>query len=352
MNNTPNYSNYVNSDEILKNNIKQLERKKLRKTSNGLGFFVLSYNLFMIVSAIIIEIILLAVTGDSSLLSSSNTVPMFLLTIFVSTLSAFIPGLFYFLFSGNNIFETIPVHKVKADLFFPIIAIGMAAAMIANYASEIVSNNFSLFGLENQISFENSAPTLFGNILYIISTAIVPAFAEEFAFRGVVMGTLRKYGDVFAIITSAILFGAMHGNISQIPFAFILGLIFAYIDCKTNSLLPSITIHFINNFYAVMIDILNTSNIVNDKILNIVYIIVVIVFCLLGIISFIYLSNNYKYFFKMDNKSGTNYQIISEFSLKEKIIECFSTFGVLISLSIFFVTTLYSLGIFGNITTN
>ena len=77
-----------------------------------------------------------------------------------------------------------------------------------------------------------------------MDTAIVPAVFEEFAFRGVVLNKLRKFGDSYAIIMSAVLFGLMHGNLSQIPFAFILGLVIGFIAVKTNSIIPGILIHF------------------------------------------------------------------------------------------------------------
>lgn len=98
--------------------------------------------------------------------------------------------------------------------------------MIANVATSVIADNFSLFGIENTSSgLTIGDSSVLSIVLNIISTAIVPAFAEEFAFRGIVMGSLRKFSDTTAVIGSAILFGAMHQNISQIPFAFILGLI-------------------------------------------------------------------------------------------------------------------------------
>ena len=41
----------------------------------------------------------------------------------------------------------------------------------------------------------------------IMAFSAVPAFAEEFAFRGIVMGVLKKYGRAFALICSSIMFG-------------------------------------------------------------------------------------------------------------------------------------------------
>ncbi|WP_295250255.1 CPBP family intramembrane glutamic endopeptidase, partial [Ruminococcus sp.] len=73
--------------------------------------------------------------------------------------------------------------------------------MIANVATSVIADNFSLFGIENTSSGLTSGDSsVLSIVLNIISTAIVPAFAEEFAFRGIVMGSLRKFGDTVAII--------------------------------------------------------------------------------------------------------------------------------------------------------
>jgi membrane protease YdiL (CAAX protease family) len=83
--------------------------------------------------------------------------------------------------------------------------------------------------------------------------AAVPALAEEFAMRGVVMQQLRRHGDRFAIITSAALFAVMHGNLIQAPFAFFLGLALGYFTVITGSIWTAISIHFLNNFFSVLV---------------------------------------------------------------------------------------------------
>ncbi len=89
-------------------------------------------------------------------------------------------------------------------------------------------------------------------ILSVIYVAVFPAVFEEFAFRGVIMQPLRRYGDWFAIIASAVLFGFVHGNIVQIPFAIIAGVALGYATTVTGSMWTGIIIHFLNNFMSVI----------------------------------------------------------------------------------------------------
>ena len=180
-------------------------------------------------------------------------------------------------------------------------------------------------------------------LLYALSTAVVPAFAEEFAFRGILMGTLRKYGDAFAILASSVMFGAMHGNTTQIVFAFILGLIFAFVDCKANSIVPSIIIHFLNNFHSVVIDLMNSSRTITKESVLIIYNAEVIMFCLLGILSFIYFSLKDKMFFKVSNSDKNSFSHTDVLTLKEKCKSFFTSVGIIISLGLFFLEMVFYL---------
>ena len=83
--------------------------------------------------------------------------------------------------------------------------------------------------------------------MIFIGTSIIPPLIEEFALRGVLMQSLRKYGNAFAIITSAFVFGIFHGNAVQIPFAFLCGLVIGYAVIATESIWTGIIIHALMN---------------------------------------------------------------------------------------------------------
>ena len=78
----------------------------------------------------------------------------------------------------------------------------------------------------------------------------VAAMAEELSLRGFVMGNLRKFGDMFAIGASAVLFAIMHGNLVQSPFALMAGFTIGYFTVKTGTLWTGILIHAVNNFIS------------------------------------------------------------------------------------------------------
>ena len=71
-----------------------------------------------------------------------------------------------------------------------------------------------------------------------------------------------------AIIASALIFGVVHGNPAQIPFAFLLGVMFGWLYYRTRSLLPGIIGHVLNNSIAAVNMILYGDATIEDQIEN------------------------------------------------------------------------------------
>lgn len=65
--------------------------------------------------------------------------------------------------------------------------------------------------------------------------------------RGVVYRAYRKKSPVLAWILSALLFGLLHMNLNQMPYAFFLGIIMVVMMEASDSLITSMCIHFFVN---------------------------------------------------------------------------------------------------------
>lgn len=85
----------------------------------------------------------------------------------------------------------------------------------------------------------------------LITTVIIPAFFEELVFRGLILTNLLPHGRAFAIVVSGIIFGAIHGTVSQILFATLAGIVLGWVYVETGSLWCGIFVHFINNLVSV-----------------------------------------------------------------------------------------------------
>ena len=335
---------FVNNNNYQIEMQKKYEKRQINKKSSGLGFYIFSYFAVMNVTIIAIMVVLTIFFPKIITNLKISGIPIQLMSMIASIFAAFIPGLFYFVFSKSDMSETIKVNRVKLRILIPIVFMGMAVCMIANVAADILNQNFAFFGLENTLDMDTSSENLAESMFGVVSTALMPAIAEEFAFRGIVLGSLRKYGDTFAIIASAVMFGAMHGNIVQIPFAFILGLVFGFAVCKTNSLIPAIIIHFINNSYAVILSAIQNAKLFDDRTFIMIYFIIVILFCIFGCLAFISVSKKDKDFFTVSDKP-TAFGFSNMLTLKDKLKEFFLNAGVIISIGIFAIETIMYIGI-------
>lgn len=135
---------------------------------------------------------------------------------------------------------------VSGKLYFFLIPLTLGLMCCLNYLTEIIN----LPDL-NQSLFSEMKDSVLG----IISIAIIAPVVEELFFRGTIEKHLlqiwKKPG--YGITVSALIFGLIHGNPAQIPYAFMLGLLLGWLYFRTGSLMPGIVVHFINNALSLIL---------------------------------------------------------------------------------------------------
>ncbi len=83
--------------------------------------------------------------------------------------------------------------------------------------------------------------------------ALIPAFAEEFLFRGYILRAFEKsWGIIVAIIVSSLIFGMFHLQITNLLPLAALGAMLAVLTVYSGSIWPAVLAHFINNGAAVV----------------------------------------------------------------------------------------------------
>ena len=86
------------------------------------------------------------------------------------------------------------------------------------------------------------------NIFFtFIFVGLIGPIVEEYVFRKQILDHTRMFGDKRAIVFSAFVFALFHGNLSQMFYAFTLGLLFGYIYVKTGSIKYSAGLHVMVN---------------------------------------------------------------------------------------------------------
>ena len=78
---------------------------------------------------------------------------------------------------------------------------------------------------------------------------------EELVFRGAVLRALLRWTPRhwLAIAISALLFALIHANPIQMPHAFLVGLLLGWLYYRTDSIVPGIVYHWVNNSIAYVV---------------------------------------------------------------------------------------------------
>ncbi|MCH2059034.1 MAG: CPBP family glutamic-type intramembrane protease [Verrucomicrobiales bacterium] len=88
----------------------------------------------------------------------------------------------------------------------------------------------------------------------IVFWCFAPAVIEEIAFRGLIQHWLHAAVDPWkAIMIAAVLFRVAHFQVLSAPYLFGGGVLFGWARWKTGSLYPPMLLHFLHNFFVVIL---------------------------------------------------------------------------------------------------
>ncbi len=293
---------YYGEEYIKKLKIKE-EKKKIRKSANllGVAFFIMTA--FMILWSFPLGILSgIGVINPHTLSDFLNDDTLMQgVQIIISSIAFILSYTIYVKLEKERLSDISSFKKAdRPDLIIPYVFLGIGVSGLSNFLTSMAGSIFQSMGIEYDVKTLDNPTNTVGMILAFIAVAITPALVEEFALRGAVMGVFRKYGDGFAILVSSFIFGLMHGNFIQIPFAFIMGLAFAVAVIKTGTIWTAIIIHFINNFLSLFMDYLTDGMTTTaNSVLNIMYL---ILFFMCGFVGIYLLHRKNELDFTFENK--------------------------------------------------
>ncbi len=236
-----NYQNFT-PDPLINRDARHLTKLSLLAGAGVLGFSAVRY---------IFSLALVFLGVDVSNMSFSlNAV----ISIIMTVVGVYVPFVIIHRFYSDKdkqLCFKLDLPKDK-NTFLYALGAGTMICFLGNYVTAGFSGFVSTYDIifsDYPVDNPQSFPEF---LLYTLQVAIIPAIVEEVAIRGIVMPPLKKYGERFAIVMSALIFALMHSNITQVPFAFVAGLALGYFTISTGSLWTAIAIHAANNFIAVI----------------------------------------------------------------------------------------------------
>jgi membrane protease YdiL (CAAX protease family) len=172
-----------------------------------------------------------------------------------------VPVLLYLLVIGMPINQTLKLNKISIIDILIVIAIALFAQPVASF-----------FALISSFFFEDTVSQVvkgLSNISYLKQLGIIaltPAICEELTMRGVILSGYDKVSRGKAAVVTGLFFGILHMNPQQFLYAFVLGIIFAYLVRITNSLFSTIICHF--TFNGIQVTMMYLASRVNPEVLN------------------------------------------------------------------------------------
>lgn len=99
---------------------------------------------------------------------------------------------------------------------------------------------------------EEEFELILGNRFGYFVVGLMAPLVEELVFRGAILRALLRWksNPWIGIVISAIMFSAIHMNPAQMPHAFLIGILLGWMYYRTDSIVPGVVYHWVNNTIA------------------------------------------------------------------------------------------------------
>lgn len=161
-----------------------------------------------------------------------------------------------------------PKYFGRAMAMFPA---GYGVAITCNLLTQLLGlllKNTALGNSFTGVQEALAAPDMGSAVVLFVQLTVLAPLFEEFWCRGLVMESLRPYGNGFAIFVSALLFGIIHANFAQFFYATALGIFLGYIYVSTQSLVTTTVMHAMFNSISGMMILLTSEPSVTEYLVN------------------------------------------------------------------------------------
>ncbi|HJC55744.1 MAG TPA: CPBP family intramembrane metalloprotease [Candidatus Eisenbergiella intestinipullorum] len=172
-----------------------------------------------------------------------------MMNLFLSEMLLVIPAAAALFLSGERPNRVLCFHGLKLSSVFMVIVFTFLMGPLT-----------TLLNAVSMLFVDNAVVDMGGQILeypfpvMLFMMAVFGPACEEFAFRGILYRGYLKSGNALkAVLLSSLLFGLIHMNFNQAPYAFALGAAMALLMEATGSLLAPMLMHMIFNAQSVVL---------------------------------------------------------------------------------------------------
>ena len=150
--------------------------------------------------------------------------------------------------TGLRPFRTITRRDLRAILIgvaaLVVARIGTGIQLVLSHQTKHVQSGFEHFDVVTSVPMMTAIGITIGTLTMVLLAPVV----EEITFRGLLFGALApRLGVVASAVLTAVVFGAVHGDLVLFPTLAALGLINALAYAATGNLWVPIALHAFNN---------------------------------------------------------------------------------------------------------
>lgn len=224
------------------------------KSWEAVAVFILSW---IGVPLIILSAFRFAAPYDANIMSfvqgirSNNITASFQLTVLDALAGA---GLIWLILKKYQVnWQMVGIRKFNVWRAALLIAIVFVAFLGLAYAALIITKLLVPSFNPNQAQVNEFTQAVTGNarIVSFLALVVIPPVIEELLFRGFMFPAFAgKFGILLGALFSSLLFGFAHLQANVGVYTVVLGLLLCYMYKRTNSIIPGMLLHMLNNYVA------------------------------------------------------------------------------------------------------
>ena len=232
----------------------QMDRQYYKKVMSAIGCTMLIFLLFFNVYGT--SIAFLTVTLEFLPIGEIAYNVIYQLFYAIGYMATFmLPVLFLRLFLRRKgcVIEPMSFSLRLSPMLVPIVFVGVTVCFAMAQINTMIVDVFDYSDFVSDLMDETMGEMApYEIVLNFIVISVVPAFCEEFLFRGAILANCRPFGRTNAVLISAVLFALMHQNAGQLLYTFAAGIVLGLVYEYTGSIWNCTILHLFNNFISIV----------------------------------------------------------------------------------------------------
>lgn len=278
----------------MKHKEKKVSIRYVKNNFTIIGLTLMLYTLFVLYLPLFIDQYLDFLPASSPLkVFTQDNLGVGVLYIIV-TLGTLIPFAILQLSNHIKTKEFFGKCSISFKDFFVYTIIFIAGTLFAMFITSVLSNYLPIgSSIVTAIGVALPQSLLYNPIFFVLYTVAIP-IVEEYAFRGVLLRNLGRYGNYFALVTVSALYGLLHGTIASAIVTYFMSTMLVRVTLKYRSIQPAIAMHILFNTVFYIFEMIPVNyNLVTTICILLFYTVALLIF-ILGFFKRIRVRNRHK----------------------------------------------------------